>query len=132
MSHLPTVDGANLSLLSQYHGGQWSALYSFVSTGGEVHDRHGLQRELEEAIGLAREHSPEDLDDLSDALRMVAGLPRPITWEFVGYGGTITFPDGRTLWLQGDEANALDDALGRCETDDSEQWFLSTYSEVAE
>jgi hypothetical protein len=53
-------------------------------------------------------------------------------WEVSGPGGTITAPDGRTCWLQGDEAWELDDQVEACETEDQIQNLLSNYDHVCE
>jgi hypothetical protein len=51
-------------------------------------------------------------------------------WELMDLGGTITAPDGRTCWLQGDKAFDLHDELEACLTDAQAQYILSGYDEV--
>jgi hypothetical protein len=53
-------------------------------------------------------------------------------WTWKRYGGVITAPDGRTCFLQGDEANQLDDELEKCETEDQIQNLLSGYDHVCD
>ncbi len=50
-----------------------------------------------------------------------------ITWTFRGYGGTIEFEDGQTVWLQGDDANSLDDQVEKCETQQQQDDLLDAY-----
>lgn len=52
------------------------------------------------------------------------------TWNYCGFGGVITAPDGRSVWLQGDEAAALDDEIDACETDEQVYNALSAYDDV--
>jgi len=57
-----------------------------------------------------------------------------ISWDSEGNGAfvTITWPDGRSVFLQGDDAaRFLDDIEGTLD-DDMEQWALSQYDVIAE
>jgi hypothetical protein len=53
-------------------------------------------------------------------------------WDYDGYGGTITFPDGRTVYLQGEDAADLDDQIEECETDEQVEMVLSAYDHITE
>lgn len=53
-------------------------------------------------------------------------------WNYKGFGGTITAPDGRTCWLQGEEAAALDDQVEAAETSEQIETILSAYDHVCE
>ncbi len=57
---------------------------------------------------------------------------RGFDWEYQGFGGTITAPDGRTCWLQGEEAVALEDQIEACETSEQIEAILSEYDHVCE
>ena len=46
--------------------------------------------------------------------------------------GTIQFPDGRTVFLQGDEATALDDLIESCDDETAIGVALGAYDHVAE
>lgn len=52
-------------------------------------------------------------------------------WNYQGFGGTITFSDGRTVWLQGDEAAELDDRIEACENESQIEAILSAYEHIA-
>ena len=57
-----------------------------------------------------------------------------IDWDF-NYrtcSGVIRFPDGREVFLQGDEANDLDNAIEECETCDEIERTLEAYDHIAE
>ena len=50
-----------------------------------------------------------------------------ITWNMSGPGGTIDFGDGVTVWLQGNDANIVDEQVERCETQEQQQALLDLY-----
>ena len=49
------------------------------------------------------------------------------SYEWLGYGLTITAPCGKDFFLQGDEASELHDTLEACSTDQEVQDILSEY-----
>ena len=49
------------------------------------------------------------------------------SYEWLGYGLTITAPCGKDIFLQGDEASQLHDELEACETDEQLQDMLGEY-----
>ena len=58
----------------EYHGGQTSALYSFASTGGIIHNRghaSDLETEIADSIKTARKYSPNDVPKLEEFLQVV-------------------------------------------------------------
>jgi len=64
----------HVQLAYNYHGGQGSPFYSFASTGGLIHSRsHGndMIRECNMAIDIAKEHHPEDTDQLVEFLAAI-------------------------------------------------------------
>lgn len=69
-------DGSNALagafLASEYHEGQFTALYALASTGSlELYKGEGLDRiirELTEAVRLAETYEPEDVEDLQALL----------------------------------------------------------------
>lgn len=46
--------------------------------------------------------------------------------------GEIRFPDGRTVFMQGEEANEFDDKVEACETDEQITNLLMEYEHIAE
>lgn len=61
---------AFVELASFWHGGQWSDLYSFASTGGKIHSKthaNGLIAEIEEDIRLAHNDKPQ-LEEFKQAV----------------------------------------------------------------
>ena len=76
------LEGEDVELLSardtayDWHGGQWSALYSFASTDCTVHNeghRAQLEGEISECMGKVE--SAVDLDALQNLLNAVRLLP---------------------------------------------------------
>jgi hypothetical protein len=55
-----------------------------------------------------------------------------MNYDYDGIGLTITFDDGRTAYLQGDEGGDLFDVLEACKTDEQVEMILSDYSDVAD
>ena len=53
-------------------------------------------------------------------------------YEWLGYGLVISSPDGKEIFLQGEEASQLHDELEACESDDVLQNALSEYSVLLE
>lgn len=53
-------------------------------------------------------------------------------YEWLGYGIKLTFNGGPSAFLQGDEANALHDALEGCQTEDEVEAMISEYSVLIE
>lgn len=54
------------------------------------------------------------------------------SYEWLGYGLTITAPCGKDIFLQGDEASELYDQLEACETDQQVQDILGEYGVLLE
>ena len=50
-------------IASEWHGGQWSPLYAFSSTGTIV---SGINSEIEECLRTVYPHSDEDISNLRD------------------------------------------------------------------
>ena len=57
-----------------------------------------------------------------------------IDWKFSTRtcSGVIRFPDGREVFMQGQEAAELDDVIEACETADDIERVLDQYDHVAE
>ena len=53
-------------LAEHWHGGQWSPLYAFLSTGTV---EPGLSGELCQCLASAERHAPEDIDALREFLQ---------------------------------------------------------------
>lgn len=53
-------------------------------------------------------------------------------YEWLGYGIRLTFNGGPSAFLQGDEANALHDALEGCQTENEVEAMISEYSVLIE
>jgi len=55
-------------------------------------------------------------------------------WVYISRtaSGVIKFPDGREVFMQGDEANEFDDRIEACETDEQIANILMEYEHVAE
>lgn len=53
-------------------------------------------------------------------------------YEWLGYGLVIYSPDGKEIFLQGDEASQLHDELEACSSSDEFQNRLSEYSVLLE
>lgn len=60
-----------------WHGGQWSPLYSFASTGGRVHGeehRQALVGEIRSCLRFAEErHMTDEIENLNELLACVGG-----------------------------------------------------------
>lgn len=54
------------------------------------------------------------------------------SYDWDGYGMEIEGPNGFSVYLQGDEASDLYDALDQCETEDQQQIILDQYSVLLE
>ena len=52
-------------------------------------------------------------------------------YEYDGIGLTITFDNGTTAYLQGEDGATVYDALEACETDEQVEMILSDYADVA-
>ena len=53
-------------------------------------------------------------------------------YEWLGYGIKLTLNEGRNIFLQGEEASAMHDALEGCETDEEVEALVSEYSVLCE
>lgn len=55
-----------------------------------------------------------------------------IDFEDHGYGVEITFPNGKSVFMQGDDAAELVKEIDECETEEQEQLILEQYSVLVE
>lgn len=54
------------------------------------------------------------------------------SYEWLGYGMTVTAPCGKDFFMQGEEASELYDQLEACSTDEEVQAILSQYDVLLE
>ena len=55
------------------------------------------------------------------------------SWDYCGFGGTLTNEwNGKSVWLQGDDADQFDDEWESCEGDEAQSVLASAYDDIME
>lgn len=83
------------------------------------------------AIGRLRDRGVISIKRSSRGMIYSCTLERA-TYEWHGFGMVIRFPEGTSVWLQGDEACQLHDELGAVTDPEVLQVILSGYRHIAE
>lgn len=83
-----------LDVAAMWHDGQWSDLYSLISTGqvNGVEHKEGLISEIKHAIQVAADFADKDIPLLKGLLRFISTAPmhEPLVYMDVDHKGQFT------------------------------------------